>query len=170
MKLAVLADIHANLHALEAVLEDARKRGADKFLCLGDIVGYGAQPEECVRLIRTIGAPTVMGNHDAWAVRPVALSRLAVSPTMVPGLKLAMVQLTDDSKLWLRDLPYTVQNWGVSGVHGSFHRPQKWPFLDSPEAGRHARGGLGLGRRVTHAIPKTRPGGRESRRRELPWR
>jgi len=55
----------------------------------------------------TFGAPTVMGNHDAWAVRPVALSRLAVSPTIVPGLKLAMVQLTDDSKLWLRDLPYS---------------------------------------------------------------
>jgi predicted phosphodiesterase len=136
MKLAVLSDIHANLNALEAVLEDARNRGAEKFLCLGDIVGYGPQPEECVQSIQSLGAPTVIGNHDAWAVRPVALSRLAVSPTTVPGLQLARLQLSDACKLWLRELPYTVQQWSVSGVHGSFHRPEKWSYLSSPEATR----------------------------------
>lgn len=136
MKLAVLSDIHANLPALEAVLAGARRRGAEQYLCLGDIVGYGPQPEECARLIRRLGAVTVLGNHDAWAVRPVALSRLEVSPTVVPGLRHARDCLTPPTCAWLRRRPYTALAWGVAAVHGSFHRPEKWPYLNEAVAAR----------------------------------
>jgi hypothetical protein len=67
MKYAIVSDVHANLDALEAVLEDA---GDVPLLCLRDIVGCGAQPNECVEIIRSRALHTVMGNHDlAFAVR-----------------------------------------------------------------------------------------------------
>lgn len=67
MRILVLSDIHANLAALEAVLLDAGQIGYDAIWCLGDIVGYGPEPEECVARIRQLAAVTVLGNHD-WAV------------------------------------------------------------------------------------------------------
>jgi len=132
MKIAILADIHANLHAFEAVLKDARRRGAENFLCLGDIVGYGAQPEECVKLVQSIGAATVKGNHDVWAVQPTAISSEETASTAISGMDYTKRQLTTTSLNWLEGLPCTVQAWGVSGVHGSFHRPEKWGYLDTP--------------------------------------
>ena len=66
MKLGVLADVHANLPALEAALEAVA--GADALVCSGDLVGYGAQPNECVALLREAGARAVMGNHDLMAI------------------------------------------------------------------------------------------------------
>jgi predicted phosphodiesterase len=67
MRVLVLSDVHANLAALEAVLEDARKDDYDAVWCLGDIVGYGPEPDACVNRIRLLNAKTVVGNHD-WAV------------------------------------------------------------------------------------------------------
>ncbi len=132
MKIAVLSDIHANLHAFEAVLKDARRRGADGFFCLGDIVGYGAQPEECVQLVRSIGAVTVKGNHDVWALQPVAMPPEETAPTAISGMDCTKRRSTKDSRDWLRQLPYTAQAWGVACTHGSFHQPEKWGYLDTP--------------------------------------
>jgi predicted phosphodiesterase len=64
MRLALLSDVHANREALEATLRDAALRRADGVLCLGDIVGYNADPAECVRLLWEAGAVCVAGNHD----------------------------------------------------------------------------------------------------------
>jgi predicted phosphodiesterase len=130
VKLGVISDIHANLSALEAVIQDARRHGVGRVVCLGDIVGYGPQPAECVRVVQQVAATVVMGNHDAWAVRPVAWSRLAVSPTVIPGLKHARTKLSSAERAWLRQLPLVACTDGVSLVHGSFHRPALWPYLD----------------------------------------
>ncbi|MCX7869517.1 MAG: metallophosphoesterase, partial [Terrimicrobiaceae bacterium] len=67
MRFAVFGDIHANLHALEAVLEDARAAGCTHHVCMGDIVGYNAFPRECLAIIRDLSCPTVKGNHDEQA-------------------------------------------------------------------------------------------------------
>lgn len=64
--LAILSDIHANLPALEAVLTDARRRGCMRFLSLGDVVGYGAQPAECIELLEAEEITNIMGNHDSY--------------------------------------------------------------------------------------------------------
>jgi len=64
---AILGDIHGNLHALRAVLEEVEDAGADRVLCVGDVVGYGAHPGECMQAVRELNALTVGGNHD-WAV------------------------------------------------------------------------------------------------------
>jgi len=133
MKIAVLSDIHANLHALEAALKDARRRGAKQFLCLGDTVGYGAQPEECVQLVRSIGAVTVKGNHDAWVLQADAEPGVEAAPTVGLGLKHSRLKLSAESQHWLRGLPYSAQKWDVSAVHGTFYQPEKWGYLDSAQ-------------------------------------
>ena len=67
MRFAIFSDVHANLEALEAVLADARKRRCTDFVCLGDVVGYNANPHECVERIRELDCPIVKGNHDEHA-------------------------------------------------------------------------------------------------------
>jgi predicted phosphodiesterase len=70
MKIAVISDIHSNLQALLAALSDIDGRGIDQIYCLGDIVGYGGSPNECVELIRRRAAVSVLGNHDQVALNP----------------------------------------------------------------------------------------------------
>jgi predicted phosphodiesterase len=67
MRFAILSDIHGNLEALEAVLADARAQHCTHYVCLGDIVGYNANPSECVQLIQGLECPVVKGNHDEQA-------------------------------------------------------------------------------------------------------
>jgi len=74
MRFAIFSDIHANLEALEAVLADAHKRKCTHFVCLGDVVGYNANPHECVDRIRKLDCPIVKGNHDEQASLPESSS------------------------------------------------------------------------------------------------
>ncbi len=67
MRYAIFGDIHANYEALQAVLADAESKGCTHYVCLGDVVGYNANPHECVELIRELGCPVVKGNHDEQA-------------------------------------------------------------------------------------------------------
>ena len=67
MRFAIFSDIHANLEALETVLADARENKCTDFVCLGDVVGYNANPHECVERIREMDCPIVKGNHDEQA-------------------------------------------------------------------------------------------------------
>src|SRR5215210_6133204 len=64
MRVAVLTDIHSNLPAAEAVLEDIEKAGIEQAWCLGDVVGYGAQPDDCVKLVSERCELSLVGNHD----------------------------------------------------------------------------------------------------------
>ena len=68
MRFAFISDIHANLEALEAVLKDIDGQSIDEVICLGDIVGYGANPNECVEIVNKRCPVTLLGNHDAAAV------------------------------------------------------------------------------------------------------
>src|SRR3954462_13482427 len=72
MRFAIFSDVHGNLEALEAVLADARQRHCTHFICLGDIVGYNANPRECVEIVRVLDCPTVKGTHDEQASQPEA--------------------------------------------------------------------------------------------------
>src|SRR5438094_9314326 len=69
MRFAIFSDVHGNLEALEAVLADARARKCTRFVCLGDVVGYNANPRECVERVRELDCPGVKGNHDEAASR-----------------------------------------------------------------------------------------------------
>src|SRR3954464_11173262 len=75
MRFAIFSDIHSNLEALEAVMADARQRRCTAFVCLGDVVGYNANPGECIQVIRELDCPVVRGNHDEQATLPASSER-----------------------------------------------------------------------------------------------
>lgn len=127
MKYAVLSDIHANLEALTRVLEDARARGVKRFICLGDVVGYNANPGECVDLIRELGCPVVMGNHDAYTVADEI-------PEIVNGrarksLEWTRQQIRPDQRQWLAQLPMQRRVGPFEIVHASMHEPEAWNYV-----------------------------------------
>jgi len=66
MRYAVIADIHANLEAFQTVLADAKAMNCTHYACLGDVVGYNANPKECLDIVRDMGMPVVKGNHDEY--------------------------------------------------------------------------------------------------------
>lgn len=129
MRLAILSDIHANLAALNAALRLTEQARADALICLGDIVGYGADPVACVDLIRTYADLTVLGNHD----EAIAFNRdMNVLPRDGQHVALRHQQLLAPSQFdWLRSLPYAAEAYGCSFVHASPDQPEEWKRLDS---------------------------------------
>jgi len=118
MRFAVIADVHGNLEALEAVLNELEKLGVDQIFSLGDIVGYNANPNECLDVLRERGVPSVLGNHDAavcgledpWFFRAAARTAAEWSSE----------QLRDDNREFLKALPEEMTfNTVCLGVHGS---------------------------------------------------
>src|SRR4051812_39616461 len=103
MRFAILSDLHANLEATNAVLADAHKHDCTQFICLGDIVGYNANPRECLEIVQKMGCPVVKGNHDEQASLEEssrdfnALAEMAINWTRN--------QLALPEKDWLRTLP-----------------------------------------------------------------
>jgi len=133
MKYALLGDIHSNLEALEAVLADAERHGVSRILCLGDIVGYNADPAACLERIVESGAVTVRGNHDHEAAREAEPEDFA--PLAAAGLRYSRNALDEAQKEWLRKLPLhkTVRSTGPLGdfslVHSTFARPDSWAYV-----------------------------------------
>src|SRR5216117_428486 len=103
MRFAILSDIHANLEALEAVLADARGRRCTHFVCLGDVVGYNANPRECIERVRELDCPVVKGNHDEQAAFP-ASSEL-FHELAEQAINWTREHLPEQDKEWLRGLP-----------------------------------------------------------------
>ena len=104
MRYAIISDIHANLEALETVLADARPL-ADAFICLGDIVGYNANPNECIELLRHLCQVSIVGNHDAAAIgaRPYD----GFNEYAQEAMDWTRTQLTPAGLAYLRSLPAT---------------------------------------------------------------
>lgn len=134
-KIALISDIHGNLPALEAVLETLDSHSPDIWICLGDIVGYGPQPSECVQIIMDRQIPTIMGNHDAGVVGKLTLKHFRDTNRRL--IELSQSLLTKEQLDWLAQLPYTLSDtstWIAS--HASPVDPEKWRYLDSAIKGR----------------------------------
>lgn len=133
MRFALIADIHANLPALEAVLRDTASCGAERIVCLGDIVGYGPQPRECTALIRQLGCPCVEGNHEHYTASSLYDSILhrynAPLNPVAAGINHARAQLSDDDLAWLKNLPHhiEIEYWLIA--HASLHDTDNWLYL-----------------------------------------
>lgn len=128
MKLALLSDIHANIQALEACLTHAHAQGAQQFACLGDLVGYGADPAAVVQRVQGLaaeGALLVKGNHDAMAVAPPALVKTIGDSTAA----WTHAQLDDGQRQFLHDLPLTLQHGAILLVHASLDGPELWRYV-----------------------------------------
>jgi predicted phosphodiesterase len=127
MRIAILSDLHANLEATEAVLADARKRDCTDYICLGDVVGYNANPRECVEIVQKLECPIVKGNHDEQASLGEssrdfnALAEMAINWTRE--------QLTEPDKQWLRDLSLSRQVRDFTIVHATLDSPEQWGYV-----------------------------------------
>ncbi len=147
MRLAVFSDVHANLHALRAVFGDIARHQPDAIYCLGDLVGYGAYPNEVIALIRERSIPTVMGNYDdgvgfdrddcGCAYRTAEMRRLGEL-----SLRWTREQVTAENKAFLRSLlpgiRLEIAGKRVLLVHGSPRRINEYVYADrSPASLEH---------------------------------
>lgn len=129
MKYGILGDIHANLSALRAVLARLEKDGADRIISVGDVVGYGAAPRECIELLRGVDAVVVKGNHDAACVGQIDVryfnnyARDAVQWTQ------RVLDATDCA--WLTALPYIANLDHCSVGHGTYFKPELFDYIQS---------------------------------------
>jgi len=127
MRFAIFSDTHSNLEALEAVLADARERKCTHFVCLGDIVGYNANPHECVERIRELDCPTVKGNHDEQA--SLSLSTSDFNELAERAIQWTRDHLTEEDKQWLRELPLQKKVRDFTIVHATLDTPAQWGYV-----------------------------------------
>jgi predicted phosphodiesterase len=127
MKYAVIADIHANLEAFQVVLEDARTQNSTHYCCVGDVVGYNANPKECLDIVRTMAMPCVKGNHDEYCSSDEPLD--GFNPHAAEAVNWTRKQLTNEDRQWLRDLKYVRLVGSFSMVHATLDGPQRWGYV-----------------------------------------
>lgn len=127
MKFAILADIHGNLEALRVVLEDAREQHCTHYACIGDVVGYGANPRECLELVRKMNMPCVKGNHDEYSASNEHLD--GFNPAAAEAVMWTRKQLTAAERQWLADLKYVRMVTNFTLVHATLDGPQRWGYV-----------------------------------------
>ena len=136
MLLAVFSDIHANRQAFSACLDFARGHGAERMVCLGDYVGYGADPEWTVETVMGLvdgGAMAVRGNHDN-AVGTTAESMNAEAQAAIEWTR---GRLSATQRRFLAELPLTLQEDDRLYVHSEASNPSRWRYVqDTPDAAR----------------------------------
>jgi len=138
MRYAIISDIHGNAEALRTVLADIDRRGVDLIICLGDIVGYYPDPEECVELVKERAAYSVAGNHDYAAIGRLQTENF----TFYAFEAMAWTQqnLSDSSRDYLASLPLSIELDSMLFTHSSPARPENFTYVfpNSDEAIREA--------------------------------
>lgn len=129
VRFAIFGDIHGNYEALDAVLNDCLSCEVDNYICLGDMVGYGANPDQCVERIRTIGALAVCGNHDHAVIGAQNLSYFNAHAR--DAVIWTAKQLSQESKNWIRSLSLVEHLPDFSVVHGSLHSPELFNYVQT---------------------------------------
>jgi predicted phosphodiesterase len=127
MKYAIIADIHGNLEAFQVVLNDIKSQNATHIVCLGDVVGYNANPKECLQIVREMNIPCVKGNHDEYCSTDDALE--GFNPNAAEAVYWTRAQLSAEERQWLRDLKYTRMIASFSIVHATLDAPQRWGYV-----------------------------------------
>ena len=127
---ALISDIHGNLDALETVLADLAKRGVTSMACLGDFVGYGAAPNECIDRVRPLIEVAVAGNHDMAACGRIKLGYF--NDDAAHAARWTIDALTEEHHEFLRTLPMSVAWKGARLVHSSPAEPEEWHYVLSP--------------------------------------
>jgi len=127
MKYAIIADIHGNLEAFQTVLEDIKTQNVNQIVCLGDVVGYNANPKECLQIVRDMNIPCVKGNHDEYCSSEDALE--GFNPHAAEAVHWTRNQLTTEDRQWLRDLKYSRMVGNFTIVHATLDAPQRWGYV-----------------------------------------
>ena len=117
MRLGIFSDVHGNLEALHAVIEAYKSENIDRYICLGDTVGYGASPQECCELVRPMAAVCVLGNHDAAVAGRMDYSYYYDAARH--ALDVHAAALDARNMEWLKGLPYEAREGPLAFCHGS---------------------------------------------------
>ena len=127
MRIAIISDIHANLEALKKTIDLIKEDPVDKIVCLGDIVGYGANPNECLALVRETTPYILLGNHDEATVQ------ISKTEYFNPFARIAAEwtnkELTKENEAFIKNLPYSLELNDMPFVHSSPFEPQEWHYI-----------------------------------------
>ena len=134
MRLAILSDVHANLEALTEVVAAIRQAAPDQVVCLGDVVGYGASPNECCDAVRQLAQVVLLGNHDAAVAGRMDYSYYYDAARR--ALDWTAARITPENQLWLRSLPYTHKLENIGFSHGSPVLPAEYEYVFALEQAR----------------------------------
>ena len=129
MRVAIFGDIHGNYDAFEAVVADIEKEKPELLICLGDVVGYGAEPTKCITKVKELGALCLAGNHDH-----AAIGKLDVEFFNLYEKAAALwtrEQLSDEEKEWLGNQGFVMHFDGFAAVHGSLHAPELFNYVQT---------------------------------------
>jgi diadenosine tetraphosphatase ApaH/serine/threonine PP2A family protein phosphatase len=169
MRTAIISDIHGNLEALDAVLASIGSERVDRIICLGDIVGYGADPGPCIERVRASSTITVLGNHDAAAVDLSMAERF--SSHAASAIVWTRSHMTGEHLQYLRGLPLVHTEPDRIYVHASPQEPSMWNYIFDPIDAREAltafeRGACFIGHTHTPALFRDRKATGPLRREE----
>lgn len=136
MRLGIFSDVHANLEAMSAVSEAYKSEDVDQYYCLGDVVGYGANPNECANIVRELAEVTILGNHDAAVAGRMDYSYYYEAARQ--ALDAHASTLTKKNMAWLKSLPYKhmLDAQRVLLCHGSPVRIEEFEYIFAPEQAR----------------------------------
>ena len=132
MKSGIISDVHSNLEALTAVLSRLDESGIDRIVCLGDIVGYGADPVECLELIAEKCEIVLAGNHDYAVGGKHSVS--GFSPDAAEAVTWTQDAISGSWEVYLSSLPLIYEEEGIVYVHASPHKPEQWSYIVSRQA------------------------------------
>lgn len=129
MRIAIISDIHSNLPALVKALSLIDEMKVTEIYCLGDIVGYGANPNECLRLVRSRVSKCVLGNHDLAALNTTE-AKYFTRPGQITAEWTNSI-LTDENAKYLSTLPYRLELDPLTLVHANPEAPEHWEYVTS---------------------------------------
>jgi len=127
MRYGIFSDIHSNLEAFDVVIEAYKKEAIDRYLCVGDIVGYGANPNECVEKTKALTDIIVAGNHDWAAVNLFSLDYF--NPEAREAILWTRKSLDDSCKYFLESLELIYKNEDLTLVHGTLDNPKSFDYV-----------------------------------------
>ena len=127
MRYGIFSDVHSNLEALEAVIAAYEQESIDLFLCVGDIVGYAANPMECIEKVNSLVRITVAGNHDWAAVDLFPVDYF--NPSARQAIAWTRDVLTAQHKQYLESLKLTYTNEDLTLVHGTLYNPEEFNYM-----------------------------------------
>ena len=129
MRYGIFSDIHSNLEALEAVLKAYKRASIDKYLCVGDVVGYAANPKECIEKVKSLKTFSVAGNHDWASIDLFSLDYF--NPLAAKAVIWTRDKLSEQERYFLKSFKLTFTNENLTLVHGTLDDPTVFSYLRS---------------------------------------
>jgi predicted phosphodiesterase len=132
MRFAILSDIHSNLEAFQSVLADVQSQNITQIVCLGDVVGYNANPRECLQLVWDLNIRCVKGNHDEYCSGEDNVED--INPRAAKAVWWTRNELIPRERFWLKNLKYTQTMHNFTMVHATLNSPARWGYVFDPQA------------------------------------